>query len=154
MLADDLKEKLVQTLRLASSFGIEQDETTDIGGEAQLIAYCRFPDLEEKSIVEQYLCCLHLGVETTAHNIFQKLNHFMVEEAIDWSKYKYVTTDGAKAMIGAINGVVKKIQAVSSNCVAIHCVIHREALVAKRLNETRNAKEKNGESYPCTCKIA
>ncbi|XP_069169547.1 protein FAM200C-like [Procambarus clarkii] len=73
MLADDLKKQLVKKLRLAASFGIQLDETTDIGGEAQLIVYCRFPDLEEKTFVEHYL----------------------------------------------------------------------EALVAKRLNETRNTKEKN-----------
>ncbi|XP_076064999.1 protein FAM200A-like [Oratosquilla oratoria] len=46
-------------------------------------------------------------------------------------------------MVGAITGVVKKIQAFSPNCVAIHCVTHREVLVANRLNETRNAKEKS-----------
>nr|XP_045616365.1 protein FAM200A-like [Procambarus clarkii] len=139
MLADDLKEQLVKKLRLAASFGIQLDETTDIGGEAQLIIVCRFPDLEEKTFVEHYVCCLQLGVETTAHNIFQKLHDFIIDEDIDWSKYKSVTTDGAKAMVGAINGVIKKIQAVSPNCIAIHCVIHREALVAQRLNETRNA---------------
>ncbi|XP_066965460.1 SCAN domain-containing protein 3-like [Macrobrachium rosenbergii] len=142
MLADDLKEQLVKNC-LAASFGIQLDETTGIGGEVQLIVYCRFPNLEEKTIVEHYLCCLQLGVETTAHNIFQKLHGFIIEEGIDWSKWKSVTTDGAKAIVGAINGVVKKILAVSPNCIAIHCVIHREALVANRLNETRNAKEKS-----------
>lgn len=143
MLADDLKEQLIAKLRLASSFGIQLDETTDIGGEAQLIVYCRFPGLEEKTMVEHYLCCLQLGVETTANSIFQKLNGFFVKESIDWSKCKSVTTDGAKAMVGAINGVVRKIQDVSPNCVPIHCVIHREALVAKKLNEARNVTEKN-----------
>ncbi|XP_064085393.1 protein FAM200A-like [Macrobrachium nipponense] len=132
MLADDLKEQLVKKLRLAASFGIQPDETTDIGGKAQLIVYGRFPDLEEKTIVEHYLCCLQLGVGTTAHNIFQKLHDFIIEEGIDWSECKSFTTDGAKAMVGAINGVVKKIQAVSPNCIAIHCVIHRETLLAKR----------------------
>ena len=34
MLADDLKEQLVQKLRLASSFGIQLDETTDIRRES------------------------------------------------------------------------------------------------------------------------
>ncbi|XP_069162850.1 zinc finger MYM-type protein 6-like [Procambarus clarkii] len=138
-----MKEQLVKKLRLAASFGIQLDKTTGIGGEAQLIIYCRFPDLEEKTIVEHYLYCIQLGVEITTHNIPQILHDFIIEEGIDWSKCKSVTTDGAKAMVGAINGVVKKIQAVSPNCIAIHCVIHREALVAKRLNETRNAKEKS-----------
>ncbi|XP_076061598.1 zinc finger BED domain-containing protein 5-like [Oratosquilla oratoria] len=109
MLADDMREQHVKKLRLASSFGIQLDETTEIGGEAQLIVYCRFPDLEEKTIVEHYLCCPQLGLETTAHNIFQKLYDFIVEEGIDRSKCKSVTSDVAKAMVSAINGVVKKI---------------------------------------------
>ena len=74
---------------------------------------------------------------------FQKPYDFIVEEGSDWSKCKFLTIDGAKAMVGAISGVVKKIQAVSPNCVAIRYVIPREALLAKRLNETRNAKEKS-----------
>ena len=48
MLADDLKEQLVNELRLAASFGIQLDETTGIGGEAQLIVYCRFSDFRRE----------------------------------------------------------------------------------------------------------
>lgn len=65
----------------------------------------------------------------------------MTEEEIDWSKCKSVTTDGAKAMIGTINGV-RKIQDVSPDCVHIHCLIHREVLVAKRLKEVKCGREK------------
>ena len=108
-----------------------------------MIVYCQFSDVEKKNIVEHYLCYLQLGIETTAHSIFQKLYDFIVEDGINRSKIKSANTDFAKTMVGAINGVVKKILAVSPNCAAIHCVIHREALVAKRLNETRNAKEKS-----------
>ncbi|XP_069160681.1 protein FAM200C-like [Procambarus clarkii] len=86
MLADDLKEQLVKKLRLVASFGIQLDETTDIEGEAQQIVYSRLSDLQEKTIVEHYLWCLQLAEETTAHNIFQKLHDFIIEEGIDWSK--------------------------------------------------------------------
>ena len=44
--------------------------------------------------------------------------------------------------MGAINGVAKKIRAASPTCVHIHCIIHREDLVAKRHNESTNAIEK------------
>ena len=69
--------------KIATLFGIQLDETTDIRREAQLIVHCRFPDIEEKPIVEHYLCCLQLGIETTAYNIFQNLNGFIIEEGID-----------------------------------------------------------------------
>ena len=41
-------------------------------------------------------------------------------------------------MQGKINGVVSKIKDVSPDCISIHCVIHREALVAKKLKGTIN----------------
>ena len=41
-------------------------------------------------------------------------------------------------MQGKINGVVAKIKKVSLDCVPIHCVIHREALVAKRIKGIDN----------------
>ncbi|XP_069192912.1 protein FAM200A-like [Procambarus clarkii] len=154
MLADDLKEQLVKKLRLAASFGIQLHEITYIGGEAQLIVYCRFPDLKEKTTVEHYLYCIQLGLETTAHNIFQKLYDFIIEEGIDWSRCKSVTTDGAKVMVGAIKGVVKKIQAVSPNCIKINCVIHREALVAKYLNKQSISQQgKGGDIFTSIGKI-
>ena len=47
-------------------------------------------------------------------------------------------------MVGAVNGIVRKIQAVSLICVPIHCcVIHRKVLVAKQLNETGTPREIN-----------
>lgn len=61
MLTNDLKEQLVQKLCHAPLFGIQLDEITDVGGEAQLIIYWCFPNLKAKIIVELYLCCLQQG---------------------------------------------------------------------------------------------
>ena len=41
-------------------------------------------------------------------------------------------------MQGKIKGVVSKIKDVSRDCISIHRVIHREALVAKKLKGTVN----------------
>ena len=54
---------------------------------------------------------------------------------------KSVTTDGAAAMTGSIKGVVKKIKERSPKCASIHCILHREGLVAKKMK-----KGDNGES--------
>ena len=43
-----------------------------------------------------------------------------------------MTTDGAAAIQGSLKSVIKKIQ-LSPNCVGIHCILHREALVTKKL---------------------
>ena len=44
-----------------------------------------------------------------------------------------MTTDGAAAMQSSQKGVIKKIQERPPNCVGIHRILHREALVTKKL---------------------
>ena len=44
-----------------------------------------------------------------------------------------MTADGAAAMQGSQKGVVKRIKQLSPKCVEIHCIVHREALVMKKL---------------------
>ena len=109
------------------------DETTDVVSQAQLIVFCRFADTACEKITEHYLFCKPLGVETTANAIFGTLDEYIKEKGLSWEKCKSVTTDGAAAMTGSINGVVKKFKEVSPECVSIHCILHREALVAKKL---------------------
>ena len=44
-----------------------------------------------------------------------------------------MTTDGAVAMQGSQKGVLKRIKQLSPECVGIHCILHCEALVMKKL---------------------
>ena len=84
-------------------------------------------------MVEQYLLCQSVGVRATAEMIFQKLNEFFEKERLDWSKCKSVTTDGAAAMQGSQKSVVKRIKQLSPEWVEIDCILHRGALVTKKL---------------------
>lgn len=86
----------MEKLKASHVFGIQLDETTDIGGEAQLIVYTRF--IEE---FDRFLFCLTVGIETTAQAIFDRLDSFMCGEGIEWIKCKAVTTDGAATMVGS-----------------------------------------------------
>ena len=43
-------------------------------------------------------------------------------------------------MQGCTNGVVQKIKKASPDCVSNHCMIHREALVVKKLNHDKNQR--------------
>ena len=72
-------------------------------------------------------------MDATANAIFEKLVDYLKEKGLSWENCKSVTTDGAAAMTGSINGVVKKIKERSPKCVSIHCILHREALVAKKM---------------------
>ena len=101
-----------------------------------MIVYCQFADEEAKAIVEHFLCCLKV-VSAIAQAIFDRLNQFIEEYGLNWTKCKSVTTDRAAAMQGSTNEVIQKIKNVSSECVSNHCMIHREALVPKKI-EIRN----------------
>ena len=72
VISADIKEQLIQKILKASSFGVQLDESTDITSEAQLIVFCRFPDIEINRIVEHYLFFQPAGVRATAETIFQK----------------------------------------------------------------------------------
>jgi len=67
-----------------------------------LILCCRFANQETKTIGE--LCCLDVGVCSTAQAIFAKLNQFIEKHNLDWMRYKVVATNGAAAMQGTTNG--------------------------------------------------
>jgi len=72
---------------------------------------CSFANQEAKTIVE--LCCLNVGVCSTAQVIFAKLNHFIEKHDFDWMMYEAVATNGAAAMQSTTIGVVRKIKNIS-----------------------------------------
>ena len=93
-----------------------------------------------KTTIEHYLCYVKVGVSATAQSMFDKLNEFIEEHDLDWTKCKSITTNGAAAMQGCTNGVVQKIKIVSPDCISNHCTIHREALVVKKLSHDKNQR--------------
>ena len=72
-------------------------------------------------------------VNNNYNNIFNTTNQFFEKEELNWSKCKVVTTDGAAAMQGSQKGVIEKLQELSPYCVGIHCILHHEVLVTKKL---------------------
>ena len=141
MIAASLKEMVLAKLRLAPCFGLQLDETTDITSKAHLIVYICFPSTERMKIVDHYLFCLPIDIDTTALSVFSKLDNYFSEHEVMWSKCKSVSTDGARAMVGVRSGVVALIKQVAPEVVSIHCILHREALVAKKLaNEEKNCQ--------------
>ena len=140
VIATDLEDQSIQKLKKALSFAIQLDETTDVSSHAQLIVFCGFAETEREKITEHYLFCKPLGVEATANAIFGKLDKYIKEQGLTWEKCKSVTTDGAAAVTGFINGVVKQIKELSPECVSVHCILYSEALVAKKM-ENRSGEE-------------
>ena len=133
LVAKDIKEQLLEKLRLCNQFSIQLDESVDVSGEAQLLVYCRFPDTSTNKMSEHMLFCEPVGVRTTGKCIFTKLENFFNLEKLEWKHCVAVTTDGAAAMVGKHKGLISFIKQKNPDCQFLHCMLHREALVAKRM---------------------
>ena len=57
-MAEDLLEQLLCKIRKVPYYGLQLDESTNIGRRAQLLVFIRIPDTDSYNIVDEYLCCL------------------------------------------------------------------------------------------------
>ena len=142
MIAEDIKEQLIAILigRFAPCFALQFEETTDITNNAQLIVYCQFVNKTVQKIVEHFLFCLSVGLQTTGEFIFSKLNEFFQHENLSWDKCVAVTTDGAAAMRGKHKDTTALIKQRLPNCKFFHFILHREALASNKLQANSSDK--------------
>lgn len=132
-MSDAVKQAMVTVLKENEYFSIQLDESTDVAGQANLLAFVRFEF--NGGIEEELLFCKSLPSTTTGEEIFKCVNDFLTENEIKWSKCVGLTTDGARAMSGAYTGLIGRVKEVAPSVKWTHCSIHREALAAKGLDE-------------------
>uniref|UniRef100_A0A671L6D2 DUF4371 domain-containing protein n=1 Tax=Sinocyclocheilus anshuiensis TaxID=1608454 RepID=A0A671L6D2_9TELE len=119
----DIVEQLVDKLRAGESFSLQLDESVDVSGQAQLVAYVRYVDTSD--ICEHILFCKTLQGRTTGQDIFNIVS--------------YVCTDAAASMTGRIKGLIAHISQKNPDIQWTHCVIHREALASKKISPELNS---------------
>ncbi|XP_034052451.1 zinc finger BED domain-containing protein 5-like, partial [Gymnodraco acuticeps] len=117
------KMKTEKVKNPSGTFALQLDESTDVSGEAQLIAFVRYKDTLEMN--EHILFCKKLTGRTTGQDL-------------DWKSCSHVCTDGAAAMTGRVNGLMAHIKKVNPDVTWTHCMIHREALASKRMSPELN----------------
>ena len=93
----------------------------------------------ELNVQEEFLFCHSLTAHTTAEELFKALNDFIENNTIDWKRCCGICSDGARAMTGRHSGLVKRVQDVAPAAVWSHCIIHRQALAAKKMPEELRA---------------
>ncbi|XP_076324424.1 protein FAM200C-like [Tachypleus tridentatus] len=87
-----------------SKFAIQVDESSDISGRAQLLAYVRF--ISNNEIITQFLCCREVEKHTRGQDIFQTLSEYMEKLKISWNSCVKICTDGAPSVIRNVMGLV------------------------------------------------
>ncbi len=84
-------EQLVDKLRAGESFSLQLDESVDVSGQAQLVAFARYVDTSD--IRQHILFCKTLEGRTTGEDIFNIVNLFFSEHKISWKSCTSVCTD-------------------------------------------------------------
>jgi hypothetical protein len=131
-LSENIKEQLLERVRMSPYFALQLDESTDITNKATLMCYVRYEHL--KSVYEDLLFISYL-THTTAEEVFASLNAFIISHNMDWLRCVGVSTDGARAMSGRLTGLAARIKEIAPSATWFHCCLHRDALVVKKIPE-------------------
>ena len=115
-------------------FSLQLDEATDSSQDAHLICYMRFVDFSEHNLVEELLFCKPMELGCRGIDLFNIINNFISTNNLDWGKCISICTDGTKAMSGSLFGLRSLIQEHAPLAKWMHCMIHREAFVARELS--------------------
>lgn len=128
-MAEDVLKQLVSRIQASCVYALQIHESTDIASLSDLLAFVWYEyDVE---IHEDLLYGKPLPSHITAETILETLNTFKVSNQIDWTKCVGLITDRARAIVGRLTGVVKRVKHVAPLVTAVHCSIHREALATK-----------------------
>ncbi|XP_023242879.1 SCAN domain-containing protein 3-like [Centruroides sculpturatus] len=131
-ISNDQLVQLITRIKESPKFSIQLDETTDITKLAQLLVYVRY--VYKENIEEELLFCRPLKDRTRGKDIYCKVDEFLKTEGLEWKNCCGVCTDGAKAMTGQNIGFKSFFKAAHYDHITFtHCLIHREALAAKKL---------------------
>ncbi|KFD56756.1 hypothetical protein M513_02433 [Trichuris suis] len=128
----DVENTLCNVLR-TEEFSLQVDESTLPQNEALLLAYVRF--IKEGKLVQELLFARELLTDTRGESIFRTVQDFFKEKEIPLTNVIAVATDGAPSMLGRHRGFLSYLKEKVPDLLAVHCVIHRQLLVAKRLSD-------------------
>ncbi|XP_043944978.1 zinc finger BED domain-containing protein 5-like [Protopterus annectens] len=130
MMSEDISSSVCNLLQMCKRFALQIDESTDVSGKAQLMAFVRFSN--GTKMLEQFLFCRAL-IETKGEDIFKCVSQFFVQNSLLWEWCMAVCTDGAPSMTGNVRGFASMAKRKKSK----HChnsLLHsQEALVSKTM---------------------
>ncbi|CAN8029908.1 unnamed protein product, partial [Ixodes persulcatus] len=133
-LSADVVDKLQEGLNSCKAFSLALDESTDID-KPQLAIFVRYVSSNE-SVREELLDVVALKETTRSVDIKNALLTMLERFDVPLQKLVAIATDGAPAMVGKNVGLVGLLRSDPStpDFLPIHCIIHREHLVAKHFS--------------------
>lgn len=131
-MAVNVEEKLCDILK-STEFALQIDESTLCRNQSLLLGYVRF--FHQNELHEELIFALNLPTDTKGVTIFNSVSAYFKEKAIPLSNIVSCATDGARAMVGQHKGFVSLLKKENPSVFAVHCVIHRQHLAAKKLSE-------------------
>uniref|UniRef100_A0A5S6Q2X3 DUF4371 domain-containing protein n=1 Tax=Trichuris muris TaxID=70415 RepID=A0A5S6Q2X3_TRIMR len=152
-MANNVEDALCSSLR-TTQFSLQIDESCLSGNEVLLLAYVRF--IKDEKLVQELLFAKELvTTDTKGASIFALLKAYFAEKKIALANIVSVATVGAPSMSGFYRGFIAFLKQEVPGVLAVHCVIHGQHLVAKKLSERlhcslrifRKMCEENDESY-------
>ena len=130
-MANNVEQQLVQKLQ-QKKFTMQIDESTISRSDALLMAYVRY--IDDGHFQEEMLMCNKLETTTRAIDIYNTIASYFAHFNIPMTSLISCAADGAPAMLGKRGGCLKLLQDNNPEMKIVHCVIHRENLVAKNLS--------------------
>ncbi|XP_072375695.1 zinc finger MYM-type protein 6-like, partial [Diabrotica undecimpunctata] len=114
-------------------FTVQLDESTLSDSKALLLLYVRFID-DNGEMAEEMLFVRSLITDTKGSSIFEVVKRFFEEKEIPLLNIIAYATDGAAAMTRRHRGFIAHLKQAVPGILCVHCVIHREHLLAKNLS--------------------
>ena len=134
-MAEDIHDLLIDQIK-EREFSLQLDEATDNSRDAHLICYVWFVDFSEQNLVKELLFCKPIELGFRDIDLFNIIDNFISKNNLDWEKCISISTEGAKAMSGSCCGLRSLIEERAPMAKWTHCMIYREALVARELSPT------------------
>ncbi|XP_040565533.1 protein FAM200C-like [Lepeophtheirus salmonis] len=94
--------------------------------------------MDKGEFAEEMLFCKSLETTTSAADIYSKLINYLRVNNIPMENIISCAADGAPVMMGKKKGCLKLMKDDTPEMIIVHCVIHRENLVAKNITPPLN----------------
>lgn len=128
IIADHLRQRILEPLKLVRYFSVMADEVTDHHANQEILSLCvRFVDLSDGTgsphVKEAFLDFIHLE-RATAQGVADAILGLMTKHGLDVQDLRGQSFDGASALAGEKNGTQAIIRRANPLALYTHCRSH------------------------------